>query len=392
MIWEMTTLAECGRWYSGGTPRTDNPEFWNGTIPWISAASMHDFFIRKSDRCVTALGVENGTRLVPKDTIIFVVRGMSLQNEFRIGITRTDVTFGQDCKALVANERFLPLFLAYYLRSQQYEILGLVDEASHGTGKLPTEAISALEVPVPSLAEQRAIAGVLSSLDDKIDLLHRQNKTLESLAETLFRQWFIEEAEDDWEEVPLGNLVVHLKNGVTPSNRPAELFHHFSLPAFDSGRSPTVEFGSQILSNKYSVENGTILVSKLNPRFPRIWPIQNSPPNAVCSTEFQVLKPKDSAIFSYVYFLLTSEQSRDELAMSASGTSGSHQRVRPEDILKISCKFPSEARLVEFSQIVDVFISKSAENATQIRKLESLRDTLLPKLMSGEVRVEVDRG
>lgn len=243
-----------------------------------------------------------------------------------------------------------------------------------------------LAIDLPPLAEQRAIAGVLSSLDDKIDLLHRQNKTLESLAETLFRQWFIEEAEDDWEEVTLGDLVVHLKNGVVPSNQPTELFHHFSLPAFDSGRSPTLELGAQILSNKYCVEDGTILVSKLNPRFPRIWPIQNSPSNAVCSTEFQVLKPKKSTNFSYVYFLLTSEQAREELAMSASGTSGSHQRVRPEDILNISCKFPSEIRLVEFSQIVDVFMSKLADNTIQTRTLENLRDTLLPKLMSGEVR------
>jgi len=203
--WKYTTLVETRKWHSGGTPSTTEPLYWNGEMPWISASSMHNFSIRDSERKVTQLGIENGTRLVPKNTIIFIVRGMSLQTEFRISITRHPVTFGQDCKALAPNDQFEPYFLAYYLKSQQYEVLGLVEEASHGTGKLPTEAISALEVPVPPLPEQRAIASVLSSLDDKIDLLHRQNKTLEAMAETLFRQWFVEEAKDDWEAKSLAN-------------------------------------------------------------------------------------------------------------------------------------------------------------------------------------------
>lgn len=98
--WSVTTLGECADWYSGGTPRTEVAEYWDGDIPWITASSLHDFYVEDSERRVTQLGIENGTRLMPKDTILFVVRGMSLKTEFRAGIARRPVTFGQDCKAI----------------------------------------------------------------------------------------------------------------------------------------------------------------------------------------------------------------------------------------------------------------------------------------------------
>lgn len=209
-----------------------------------------------------------------------------------------------------------------------------------------------LKVPVPPLEEQKAIASVLSSLDDKIELLHRQNTTLETMSETLFRQWFVEEAQDDWAEYKISDFADHLKQGVNPAQNPFVEYHHYSLPAFDENQRPVFEIGSEILSNKYRVLENTILVSKLNPRFPRIWPIQRLPStNAVCSTEFQVFKPKQDNLYAYLYFLLGSSQARDALEMAASGTSGSHQRVRPEDMLNITTQLPSIAKAVEFAEI-----------------------------------------
>ena len=101
------------------------------------------------------------------------------------------------------------------------------------------------------ISEQKAIAGVLSSLDDKIDLLHRQNETLEALAQTLFRQWFIEEIEDDREEIKLCSIAHHLKENIKPYQSPDEFFFHYSIPAYDNGKNPVREHGSDIRSNKY---------------------------------------------------------------------------------------------------------------------------------------------
>jgi type I restriction enzyme S subunit len=147
--WHDLQLKDAGRWYSGGTPSTGNAGFWGGNIPWISAASLRSPWIQTSDRCLTGEGVAHGTRLVPAGSIIFVVRGMSLKSEFRIGLAQREVAFGQDCKAIVARDGVSPHVLLHGLLSRSEEILGLVDEAGHGTGRLATDRIGALRILIP---------------------------------------------------------------------------------------------------------------------------------------------------------------------------------------------------------------------------------------------------
>ncbi|MDQ6957398.1 MAG: restriction endonuclease subunit S, partial [Mariprofundaceae bacterium] len=236
---------------------------------------------------------------------------------------------------------------------------------------------------------QKAIAEVLSSLDDKIDLLHRQNKTLEQMAETLFRQWFVVEAGEDWGEYRVSDIANHIKENVKPASNPLLTYRHYSLPAFDNGKNPVIEVGKEILSNKYRVPPKTILVSKLNPRGPRIWAIPDKgAENSICSTEFQVFQPKKELYYGFLCFLFKSDEAVGELEMAASGTSGSHQRVKPQDILNIIFLVPSLDKIEEYSQEVKPLIEKQQRNNDYIRTLQSLRDTLLPKLMSGEVQVQ----
>lgn len=130
---------------------------------------------------------------MPTETILFIVRGMSLKNEFRMGITSRPVTFNQDLKALVAREGILPLFLAYAIKSRTKDILGMVGEAGHGTGVLPTDRIERLEIPVPeSTQQQKKIVHILKTLDDKIQLNHQTNQTMEEIAQVIFKSWFVD--------------------------------------------------------------------------------------------------------------------------------------------------------------------------------------------------------
>src|SRR5690606_36551233 len=147
--WTSRPLRDCAIWYSGGTPSKGNPDYWNGDIPWSSAKSLTEFFVGDSEDRVTEAGANNGTRLVPKGTILFIVRGMSLKSEFRMGITTRPVTFNQDLKALIAVDDVVPAFLAYAIKARTPEILGFVGEAGHGTGVLPTDRIQGLEIPLP---------------------------------------------------------------------------------------------------------------------------------------------------------------------------------------------------------------------------------------------------
>lgn len=176
--WGTTTLGSAGKWVSGGTPSTSIEEYWGGDIPWMSSKSLTEFRVRDSDRRLTTLGAENGTKLVPKDTILMVVRGMSLKSEFRMGITQRQVGLSQDLKALIPRDDLDPVFLAYALQSRTEEVLDMVDEAGHGTGRLQTDRLFALELPVPPLAVQQSIAATLGVLDDKIES-NRRTRELE---------------------------------------------------------------------------------------------------------------------------------------------------------------------------------------------------------------------
>jgi type I restriction enzyme, S subunit len=245
--------------------------------------------------------------------------------------------------------------------------------------------------PIPPLPEQKAIALVLSSLDDKIDLLHRQNKTLEAMAETLFRQWFVEDADEGLEEGKILDYCVHHKDSVKPQKQPNELFSHYSIPAFDNNLNPVIERGSEIQSNKYSVVQNSFLFSKLNPnKVKRIWLILDDlNENAICSTEFQVVRPKDKKYLFFTYLWLSIPQNYDEIASGVGGTSGSHQRIDPADIFNFACPLIVDDLLISLNSRVAPIFMKVMENRIQIRTLEKLRDTLLPKLISGEVRVKI---
>ena len=278
-------------------------------------------------------------------------------------------------------------FLYYQLSEIDFNALNV----GSAVPSLTVSVLNDVLLYLPELQEQKAIANVLSSLDDKIDLLHRQNKTLEAMAETLFRQWFIEEAKEDWKPYTVSDLAIHNKKSINPSQNPFVEYHHYSLPAFDDGKNPVSELGSSILSNKYAVPSNSILVSKLNPRVSRVWAIMDvSSQDAICSTEFQIFTPRNSNLYAFLYCLFKSSDARDALEMASSGTSGSHQRVRPQDMLNIEVSLPDISLAEVFSEQTQPLLNKITRNLSQIQTIEKLRDNLLPKLMSREVRVQYE--
>ncbi|MGA5193381.1 restriction endonuclease subunit S [Streptomyces exfoliatus] len=186
--WHEVALADTAQWRSGGTPKTSEPSYWGGSIPWISAASLKSPWLDDSDRKVTELGSENGTRLVPAGTIIFVVRGMSLTSEFRVGLTKREVAFGQDCKALVPHPGVDSAVLLVALRSRTREILSLVDTAGHGTGRLSTDRIEKIRVRLPLGEAGAAFNETVRSLTQYASAMQRESRTLANLRNTLLPQ------------------------------------------------------------------------------------------------------------------------------------------------------------------------------------------------------------
>ena len=164
--WEQADLGSIARWFSGGTPSTKSESYWGGGIPWITSGSLRSVLLSDSERTLTTSGVTAGSRMVDRDAVLFVVRGMSLVREVRAGIADRPIAFGQDCKALVAVEGIEPLFLAFTVLDRQGTMHGMVELAGHGTGKLSTDRVKALPVLVPPGEVQRAFTATVEPLRD----------------------------------------------------------------------------------------------------------------------------------------------------------------------------------------------------------------------------------
>jgi type I restriction enzyme S subunit len=268
-----------------------------------------------------------------------------------------------------------------------------------------------LPIIMPPKNQRDALAYFISIFNKKTTLLRYQNQTLEELAQTLFKRWFVEfefpndegqpykssggkmveselgEIPERWRVGEVSDHVDHSTKSVSPGKEPDKVYHHYSIPAFDSGRYPTLDRGETILSNKYKVIKNSILVSKLNPRTSRIWTVFQPKDNAICSTEIQVFIPQNNK-YAFAFGLFQHASIRREMAQRASGTSSSHQRVRPGDILNIECVVPPNEVLEKFENAVLHTLRKVDKNQNEIQSLTQLRDTLLPKLMSGELRVK----
>ena len=190
--WRETSLGSITKFLSGGTPSKGRATYWNGSVPWVSAKDMKRFRLYDTEDHVTTEGATNGTTLVPAGTVLLLVRGMTLLNDVPVCVTKQTMTFNQDVKALLPESGVDDDFLPYLLLGNKRRLLSLVDLAGHGTGRLNSEELRALDIQLPPKAEQRAIAHILGTLDNKIELNRRMNETLEEMARTLFKSWFVD--------------------------------------------------------------------------------------------------------------------------------------------------------------------------------------------------------
>jgi len=289
-----------------------------------------------------------------------------------------------------------PLFIYYYLTSTEIvEILDVIaDGSTSAYPSLKPSDIENLDISLPPLPEQKAIASVLSSLDDKIDLLHRQNKTLEAMAETLFRQRFVEEAQEDWEEKPLDE-VLKIAIGRTP---PRKEFHWFSsnksdvkwISIKDLGESGVFVFDTSEYLTQEAVENFNIPIIPIDTV---ILSFKMTVGRVGITTEPMLsneaiahFKFNENTPFSkeYLYIFLKTFK-----YASLGSTSSIVTAINSSMIKEIEIIVPDNSTMNNFQAKTEHLFNKIKKNQSQIRTLEKLRDTLLPKLMSGEVRVEV---
>ena len=257
-------------------------------------------------------------------------------------------------------------FLSYYFQQKSFRDYILNISVGATMPSINTEILKEIPITFPCLQIQSAIASVLSSLDDKIDLLHRQNATLAKIAETLFRQWFVEEAKEEWEEGKLSELV-KVKYG-----KDHKKLLDGEIPVFGSGG--LMRHVEKSLYNKESV---------LIPRKGSLNNVmyQDEPFWTVDTMFYTEMKIPNVAKFIY-HFL----KEQDLASMNVGSAVPS---MTTEILNNMSLDIPPIEVFEKFEGAVAPLYAKTKSNQTQINTLSALRDTLLPKLMSGEVRVEV---
>ena len=238
-------------------------------------------------------------------------------------------------------------------------------------------------VKIPDRATQDAIVEVLDSIVDKIALNNRLNDYLFELVSSVFAHRF----SDNVNTTELKNVLSISTKALKPQEHADEIWEHYSIPAFDEKHRPIFEPASGIKSNKYQIDSECILISKLNPSTKRIWMPCCSSNNAVCSTEFIVYRPYLKEYKSFYYAAIDSPRFTDYLLEHVSGSTGSRQRAQPKDTLNYLMPNPDNEEIKDFCTFADPIYRHIQINEQQTAKLELLRETLLPKLMSGAIDV-----
>jgi type I restriction enzyme S subunit len=285
--------------------------------------------------------------------------------------------------AKITPESIDPYFLFKYMKSDEFyqQVENFMVGSSQPT--IPMATVRKLLVPNIGLLTQRAIAEVLSSIDDKIDLLTRQNTTLEALAQTYFRQWFVESANEDWDEIGLDQIADFL-NGLALQNYPCktgEPMLVIKIKELNNGYSDSSDICSPAIPEKYIVHTGDVVFSWSGSLAVDIWKYGEG---ALNQHLFKVTSA-DYPKWFYYYWIKHHLTEFRSIAESKATTMGHIQRGH---LSAAKVLVPTNLEIEEMSKTMCPLIDKVERNNAQIMTLQKLRDTLLPKLISGEVRVK----
>jgi len=414
--WRSAKLAETGIFLSGGTPFTEEPLYWGGDIPWISAASLKNFNISRSDRCVTQRGAGAGTRLVPPGTVLFVVRGMSLKNEFRIGITERQVAFGQDCKAIIPNPAISGRFLAFAIKARSHEILCMVDEAGHGTGRLPTDLLANLTIGLPELPEQQAISEILDILDERIRISINLVDKLDKLRIATVRESMLlgldcynhlETSElhagphrsiGPWRLVPLGSLLSGIDAGHSPDleDTPAGPGQWGVLKvsavgnkAFRPEENKAVH--DQALCNPaICVHPGELLMTRANTTqlVGLSCIVDDTPPYLMlCDKTLRLNVAHPYATARYIHVILGMDEVRRQIEIEATGTSGSMKNISQQAIRRLMIPLGSSEDVERVTSTDTLYRAQLDFMRREVERLRAFKQGLMDDLLTGRVRM-----
>jgi type I restriction enzyme, S subunit len=380
--WQETTLGEFVKLSSGGTPSKSNSSYWGGEIPWVSSKDMKSTYIWDAQDRITELGSQNGTRMVGAETILLVVRSMILAQVLPVALTKRRVAFNQDLKAIECQDGLLQNFLFHWIRANTHEILGIVDEAGHGTKRIQTDRLLNLPLMRPPLETQQKIATILSSYDNLIENNTRRIEILEDMARGLYREWFVNFRFPGHEEVEMvdsslglipagwqGKLedCLTLQRGFDLPNsqrRPGSIPIYASTGITGTHDEAKVRGPGVVTGRSGSL--GTVVYVQED-----YWPLNT----ALWVKAFKRSTPLHS------FFLLS------DMGLEQYNSGAAVPTLNRNDVHGLPVAVPPQELLMQFDEKVGPMYLEIRNLTRRNNNLRRTRDLLLPKLISGEIDV-----
>lgn len=340
--------------------------------------------------------------IVEKEDILFALTGDPVNKNNPLSwVGRVSVY--EDDQLAVLNQRVCKLvpkkglnakYIYYYFRAfNNFYALASIAKGSASQANISTKDIEAMEIALPSLNIQNKIVSVLDSIEEKINQNNKINKNLEQQAQAIFKAWFVDfeafdgEMPDDWIVSKLSDIASIKTNSFSPVKNPDAQLEHYSIPAYDEQKYPVFESAAGVKSNKYILSKNSVMISKLNPDTKRVWRPMCLSELAVSSTEFIIFEAFNPAYRDFVFSVIDSAAFSDWMCAHTTGSTNSRQRTTPSATLEFQVALPDEKTITDFCAIVTPMYDTISANICENQKLAQLRDSILPRLMSGELDV-----
>jgi type I restriction enzyme S subunit len=404
--WKEEHLRKVGQIITGKTPSQKNPEDWGSEILFVTPTDYKNYrkFACSSERELSQSGCDRlKNKILPSNSIMVTCIGSDMG---KVAINKSPVITNQQINSIVPNQEIVNPDFLYYRLVDMYDLLRVFGTAGTAVPIVNKKDFENIDIYLPPLPEQKAIAVVLSSLDDKIDLLHRQNKTLEDMAQTLFRKWFVEEAN----HFKSDKFKLWVKDTIGGEWGKEEVTDDFNVPAYcirgtdiadlnlGLPKKIPIRYIQQKKLESIKPNDGAIIIeisggtdnqstgrtTYINKYVKSLFELP-----LIFSNFCRMLRVKKKEYTFFVYCYLQYLYDQEEYFNLESGSSGIRNLNYKALLFEIDYPMPNKRNVLNFDKQVKDYFIKINKNKSQIRTLENLRDTLLPKLISGVVRIKL---
>ncbi|HDD0195545.1 TPA: restriction endonuclease subunit S, partial [Escherichia coli] len=426
------------KWSSGGTPNKSEDSYWNGTIPWISASSMEGHLYSDSKLKITEDGLINGSRLAPANSILLLVRGSILHQKIQVGLATKAVAFNQDVKCLIVNNDMIdPWYLLLWFKAKEQDLLKIVESTGIGAGKLDTKLLMDYPVEIPPKEIKEYIRFFGKAIFDKTTLNENINYNLEKMSQTLFKSWFvdfdpvIDNALDAGNPIPealqaRAELRQKVRNSADFKPLPAEIRSLFPSEFEETelgwvpktwtisnlgkefnitmGQSPSgstynedrvglpffqgkTDFGFRFPSERIYCTDPKRVANKLDTLLSVRAPVgvtNLASTECIIGRGLSALRHKSGNI-AFTYYSVSNLSDYFSVFNGEGTVFGS---INQKDLKQLPLICPPTELINKFEELSGKWEEKIFLHCGEIENLSKLRDTLLPKLISGELSLE----